>query len=164
MNRFGAVRNLCDDSEDVDASVTSRNLVSPAVATIFTRIIDGEVPGTFVHRDERCVVFMSINPMARGHALVVPIEEYDHWIDMPEDLVAHLFAVSHRIGRAQHRAFRCEKVGVIVAGYEVPHVHVHVIPTVTMAQLSFANAAASVDRADLESAAEAIRAALAAGA
>jgi histidine triad (HIT) family protein len=135
--------------------------VSAVVATIFTRIINGEIPGTFVHRDERCVVFMSINPMARGHALVVPIEEHEHWVDMPEELVAHLFAVSHRIGRAQHRAFRCEKVGVIVAGYEVPHVHVHVIPTDNMSQLSFANAAASVDRADLETAAQQIRDALA---
>ena len=98
--------------------------------TIFTRIINGEIPGTFVHRDDRCVVFMSINPMARGHALVVPIDEYDHWIDMPEDLVAHLFAVSHRIGRAQKAAFDCEKVGVIIAGYEVPHTHIHLIPTV----------------------------------
>ena len=128
--------------------------------TIFTRIINGEIPGTFVHRDERCVVFMSINPMARGHALVVPIEEHDHWIDMPDDLVAHVFALSHRIGKAQKAAFDCDKVGVIVAGYEVPHVHVHVIPTVHMGQLSFANAAASVDRDDLEAAAEAIRRAL----
>jgi histidine triad (HIT) family protein len=130
--------------------------------TIFTRIIAGEIPGTFVHRDDRCVVFMSINPMARGHALVVPIEEHDHWVDMPEDLVAHLFAVSHRIGRAQKAAFDCDKVGVIVAGYEVPHTHIHLIPTVSMAQLSFANAAASVDRVDLEAAADAIRHALAA--
>jgi histidine triad (HIT) family protein len=133
------------------------------MATIFTRIINGDIPGTFVHRDEHCVVFMSINPMARGHALVVPIEEYDHWIDMPEELVAHLFAVSHRVGRAQKQAFDCDKVGVIVAGYEVPHTHVHLIPTVNMSQLSFANVAASVDRADLEAAAEAIRAALSHG-
>jgi histidine triad (HIT) family protein len=128
--------------------------------TIFTRIIDGEIPGTFVHRDSRCVVFMSINPMARGHALVVPIEEYDHWIDMPDDLTAHLFAVSHRIGRAQKAAFDCDKVGVIIAGYEVPHTHIHLVPTVNMSQLSFANAAASVDRADLRAAADAITAAL----
>ena len=131
--------------------------------TIFTRIIDGEIPGTFVHRDPRCVVFMSINPMARGHALVVPVEEYDHWIDMPDDLTAHLFAMSRRVGRAQKAAFDCDKVGVIIAGYEVPHTHIHLIPTVNMSQLSFANAAASVDRGDLEAAAEEIRAALSGG-
>jgi diadenosine tetraphosphate (Ap4A) HIT family hydrolase len=130
------------------------------VATIFTRIIDGEIPGTFVHRDDRCVVFMSINPMAVGHALVVPIEPLDYWIDGDPELVAHLFSVSHRIGKAQKKAFDCERVGLIIAGYEVPHAHIHLIPTTNMGQLSFANAAASVSRDDLESAAARIRAAL----
>lgn len=124
--------------------------------TVFTRIIEGQIPGTFVHRDDRCVVFLSINPMAHGHALVVPIEEVDHWIDLPDDLAAHLFAVAHRIGKAQQAAFGCDKVGLIIAGYEVPHTHLHLIPTTNMGQLSFANAAASVDRADLEAAAAAI--------
>lgn len=130
------------------------------MSTIFTRIINGEIPGVFVHRDELCVVFMSINPLARGHALVVPIDEVDHWIDASPELSAHLFAVTHRIGRAQQSAFGCQRVGVIIAGYEVPHAHIHVVPTNNMGQLSFANAAASVDRDDLEAAAGAIRDAL----
>lgn len=121
--------------------------------TVFTRIIQGELPGTFVWRDERCVAFLSINPMAPGHTLVVPIEEVDHWIDADPELVTHLFAVSHRIGQALQRAFDCERVGLIIAGYEVPHTHIHVIPTNDMGQLSFANAARSVERADLEAAA-----------
>ncbi|MCU1397464.1 MAG: hypothetical protein JWN62_573 [Acidimicrobiales bacterium] len=129
--------------------------------TIFTRIIRGEIPGTFVHRDDLCVVFMSINPMATGHALVVPIEEVDHWVDCSPELSAHLFAISHRIGRAQEAAFGCDRVGLIIAGYEVPHAHIHLIPTSSMSQLSFANAAASVDPAALERAAASIRAALA---
>ena len=61
------------------------------MTTIFSRIIAGEIPGTFVHRDERCVAFMSINPLARGHVLVVPIEEIDHWIDASRISSAHLF-------------------------------------------------------------------------
>jgi diadenosine tetraphosphate (Ap4A) HIT family hydrolase len=130
------------------------------MATIFTRIIEGDIPGTFVWRDDRCVVFMSINPMAVGHALVVPIEEIDHWVDASPELAAHLFAVSHRIAVAQKAAFDCDKVGLIIAGYEVPHAHIHLIPTTNMGQLSFANAAASVAREDLEAAAAAIRAAL----
>jgi len=125
--------------------------------TIFSRIIAGQIPGTFVWRDERCVAFMSINPMAPGHTLVVPIAEVDHWVDGDPDLIAHLFEVTRIIGVAQKVAFGCERVGVILAGYEVPHTHVHVIPTNDMRELSFANAASSVDRADLESAAEAIR-------
>ena len=130
------------------------------MTTIFTRIIRGEIPGTFVHRDEQCVVFMSINPLATGHALVVPIDEVDHWVDCPPELAAHLFAVSRRIGIAQQRAFDCDRIGLIIAGYEVPHAHIHLIPTTNMGQLSFANAASSVDPAALESAADRIRTAL----
>ncbi len=130
------------------------------VSTVFTKIINGEIPGTFVHRDDRCVVFMSINPMAPGHALVVPLAEIEHWIDLPPDLAAHLFAVSRRVAVAQDQAFDCEKIGVIIAGYEVPHTHIHLVPTNDMSQLSFANAASSVDRADLESWADAIRTAM----
>lgn len=130
------------------------------MSTVFTMIINGDIPGTFVHRDEHCVVFMSINPMAHGHALVVPIEEVDHWVDASPALAAHLFEVTRILGDAQRRAFAPERVGVIIAGYEVPHTHIHVVPTNDMAELSFANAAASVDRDDLESAASAIRAAL----
>jgi histidine triad (HIT) family protein len=124
--------------------------------TIFTRIINGEIPGTFVHRDEHCVAFMSINPLAHGHALVVPVDEIERWTDLSPELAAHLFAVAHRIGVAQQEAFGCDRVGLIIAGYEVPHCHVHVIPTNSMSELSFANAAASVSRDDLESAAAAI--------
>jgi histidine triad (HIT) family protein len=130
------------------------------VTTVFSRIIAGEIPGTFVWRDERCVGFMSVNPLAHGHVLVVPIEEIDHWIDAPADLASHLFSVAHVIGLAQRTAFRCERVGVIVAGYEVPHAHIHVVPTNDMSELSFANAASSVEREELERAAAAIRAAL----
>jgi histidine triad (HIT) family protein len=125
--------------------------------SVFTRIIDGEIPGTFVWRDDRCVVFMSINPMAHGHALVVPIKELDHWIDGDRDLVAHLFEVARVIGVAQQAAFTPERIGLIIAGYEVPHMHIHVIPTNSMSQLSFANAATSIEREALEAAAEAIR-------
>jgi diadenosine tetraphosphate (Ap4A) HIT family hydrolase len=132
------------------------------MTTIFTRIIAGEIPGTFVHRDDRCVAFLSINPLAHGHTLVVPIEEVEHWVDCSPDLAAHLFAVAHRIGRAQQAAFACERVGLIIAGYEVPHTHLHVIPTDHMGQFNFANAAPSVDRADLDAAAAAIIGALAA--
>lgn len=130
------------------------------MSTIFSRIINGEIPGTFVHRDEHCVAFLSINPLAHGHTLVVPIAEVDHWVDLPDDLVAHLFDVCHRVGRAQQAAFGCARVGLIIAGYEVPHAHVHLIPTEHMGHLNFANAATTVDRTEMEDAAHAIRVAL----
>jgi len=108
------------------------------VATLFTRIIDGEIPGTFVWRDDQCVVFLSINPISPGHALVVPIEEIDHWLDASPELNAHLFRVAQIIGQAQHAALDCDRVGLIVAGYEVPHLHVHVIPTTSIREFNFA--------------------------
>ena len=128
--------------------------------TIFTRIIEGHIPGTFVWKDDWCVVFMSINPMAFVHALVVPREEVDHWVDASPELADHLFAVTRIIGVAQREAFGCDRVGVIIAGYEVPHTHIHVIPTMDMSQLSFANAALTIDRDLLEDSAEKIRVAL----
>lgn len=127
------------------------------MTTIFSRIIRGELPGTFVWRDEAVAAFMSINPLARGHVLVVPVAPVDQWINADAELSARLFEVARFIGIAQDAAFACERVGLVVAGYEVPHAHVHVIPTNSMSQLSFANAASSFDPADLEAAAEAIR-------
>lgn len=130
------------------------------MTTLFTHIINGDIPGTFVYRDELCVVFLTINPLADGHVLVVPIEEVDHWIELSPTLSQHLFAISHRISKALHSAFPCERVGMIIAGYEVNHCHIHLIPTQNLGQFNFANAAASVDRQELETQAEKIRAAL----
>jgi diadenosine tetraphosphate (Ap4A) HIT family hydrolase len=131
------------------------------MTTIFTRIIQGEIPGTFVYKDEACVAFMSINPMADGHVLVIPRDEVDHWVDLSPYIASHLFEVSHRISRALSLAFPCEKVGLIIAGYEVNHCHIHLIPTTNMGQLSFANAATSVERSTLEAHAAKITVALA---
>lgn len=130
------------------------------MATVFTRIIQGEIPGTFVWRDDRSVAFMSINPLRRGHVLVVPIEEIDHWLDCPDELRDHLFAVAQRIGRAVQAAFEPTRVGLMIAGLEVPHLHIHVVPMDGVHDLDFANAAATVDRDDLEEAARLIRRAL----
>jgi diadenosine tetraphosphate (Ap4A) HIT family hydrolase len=131
------------------------------VTTVFTRIIEGQIPGTFVYRDSLCVAFLSINPLAAGHVLVVPIEEVDHWIDMNSELSAHMFSVSHRLSLAISQAFPCSRVGLIIAGYEINHCHIHLIPTHTMEELNFANAAANVDRKTLESHAELLTQALA---
>ncbi|MCU1356128.1 MAG: hypothetical protein JWM89_1546 [Acidimicrobiales bacterium] len=129
------------------------------MASLFSRIIEGEIPGTFVWRDERCVVFLSIGPLQRGHALVVPIEEVDHWLDLDPDLAAHLMVVAQAIGQAQVAAFDAERIGLIIAGLEVPHTHLHVLPIRSEADLDFANAApASPD--DLAAAAGPLRNAL----
>lgn len=128
--------------------------------TVFTRIIDGEIPGTFVWEDSQCVAFLSINPLRHGHTLVVPRAEIDHWIDCPDELRDHLFAVAQKIARAQQKAFNPERVGLMIAGLEVPHLHLHVVPMDGVHDLDFANAAAGVERHELEAAAEAIKAQL----
>ncbi|MCK6553298.1 HIT family protein [Candidatus Binatia bacterium] len=128
--------------------------------TIFTRIIDGELPGRFVWRDARCVAFLSINPLRPGHTLVVPRAEVDHWIDLPPDVAAHLMTVARAIGCAQQRAFNPTKVGLMIAGLEVPHVHLHVVPIDGVHDLDFANQERNAQPADLDRAAEALRRAL----
>ena len=132
------------------------------MATIFTRIIDGELPGRFVWRDDRCVVFLSINPLRTGHALVVPRAEVDHWVDLDPATNAHLMAVAQEIARAQMDAFAPVRVGLMIAGLEVPHVHLHVVPMDGVHDLDFDNAEREPDPAALDTAAAAIRAALAA--
>jgi histidine triad (HIT) family protein len=130
------------------------------MASIFTRIIDGELPGVFVWRDDRCVAFLSINPMHPGHTLVVTREEVDHWIDLEPDLASHLFDVARTIGRAQDRALGARRIGVLIVGDEVPHVHIHVVPFDSAGELSFARADKNPPAGSLEAAAEKIRSAL----
>jgi|TARA_B100001750_G_scaffold23792_1_gene15901 diadenosine tetraphosphate (Ap4A) HIT family hydrolase len=123
-------------------------------------IIKGDLPGTFVWEDDRCVAFMSINPLAYGHTLVVPRDEIDQWLDVPSDLREHLFEVAARIGAAQKQVFGSQRIGMIIAGFEVPHMHIHLIPANTMSDMDFSLASDSVDAADLERAAESIKSAL----
>jgi histidine triad (HIT) family protein len=127
------------------------------MTTLFTRIIQGEIPGRFVWRDERVVAFLTIAPLADGHVLVVPVAEVDHWIDMEPDLLADVMGVARTIGRVLQEEFRPTKVGVLVVGEEVPHAHVHLVPFRGLDQLDFANADPSPDPAHLDAVAERIR-------
>jgi histidine triad (HIT) family protein len=130
------------------------------LATVFTRIIKGELPGRFLWRDDKCVAFLSIHPLKPGHTLVVPIEEVDHWLDLEPDLAAHLMVVSQSIGKALQRGFKPARVGLMIAGLEVPHVHIHVVPMETVRDLDFANQNTNPDPADLDRVAETTRASL----
>jgi histidine triad (HIT) family protein len=128
--------------------------------TIFTRIIEGELPGRFVWRDDVCVAFLSINPLRPGHTLVVPRAEVDHWIDLEPEVNAHLVRVAQEIGAAQQQAFTPTRIGLMVAGLEVPHVHLHVLPIDGVHDLDFDNAQRDPDGAGLDAAATALREAL----
>ena len=132
----------------------------PDVASIFTRIIDGEIPGRFVCKDDVCVAFLDVRPLARGHVLVVPRAEVDQWTDLDADTVTHLTSVAHRIGQVQKALLSPARIGLMIAGFEVPHVHVHVVPMNGMGDLDFAQADVSPDQADLDALREQLAAAL----
>ena len=130
------------------------------MASVFTRIISGQLPGHFVWKDPECVVLLSINPIRPGHCLVVPRSEVDHWIDLEPGLARHLFGVAREIGCAQQRAFKPARIGLIIAGLEVPHTHLHVIPIRDEGDLSFGNAERNPAPETLTRAAQEIRTAL----
>jgi histidine triad (HIT) family protein len=125
--------------------------------TLFTRIINGEIPGRFVWKDDRCVAFLTIEPMRPGHTLVVPREEVVHWIDLDAELCAHVFEVARVIGQAQSAAFAPRRIGVMIVGEEVPHAHVHVVPINDVSELSFAAIDRNATAESLDAAADAIR-------
>ena len=131
------------------------------MASLFSRIIEGELPGRFVWRDDQVVAFLTIAPLQPGHTLVVPIEEVANWVDLDPDLLTHLTAVSQIIGKAIDAAFHPAKVGLMIAGLEVPHVHIHVTPINSVTDLDFANADTGASDESLDDAAQRIRAALA---
>ena len=128
--------------------------------SIFTKIINGELPGRFVYRDDEVVAFLTIAPVRPGHTLVVPIQEIDSWLDIPDSLRDRLFAVSQKVGAAIDRAFRPKKVAVLLLGLEVPHAHVHLLPIDSESQVDFSKADNAADPAALDEAAERIRAEL----
>lgn len=130
------------------------------MASVFTRIIDGELPGRFVWRDESVVAFLSINPVTTGHTLVVPRTEVDHWLDLDPDVWLRCSEVARAIGVAIQRAFDPPRVGQAIVGFEVPHTHIHVLQLSDLSDLDFTKAAADPDPATMDDAAERIRTAL----
>lgn len=129
--------------------------------SIFTRIIQGEIPGRILHEDDRCFAMLDIRPLHPGHTLVIPKEEIDQWTDLPEDLAAHLMLIAHRIAKVQRELVECERVGLLIAGFEVPHTHVHVVPLRSMANLDFRNADVSPKADELDAMADLLSRALA---
>ena len=128
--------------------------------TLFTRIIDGQIPGRFVWQDDRCVAFLTIAPLSPGHTLVVPRDEIDHWTDADPELWTHCTLVAQTIGRAISEAFGPLRVAQIVAGFEVPHMHIHVFGADSEAGLNFALADTNISAETLDEHAEKLRAAI----
>jgi histidine triad (HIT) family protein len=109
------------------------------VASIFTKIINGDIPSYKIAEDDNFFAFLDINPNAAGHTLCVPKNEVDKIMDMEEAEYLGLMAFSRKVGKAIEAAIDCQRVGITVIGLEVPHVHVHLIPLSKMADATFMN-------------------------
>jgi diadenosine tetraphosphate (Ap4A) HIT family hydrolase len=131
------------------------------MASVFTKIVNGELPGRFVYKDDDIVAFLTIAPITVGHTLVVPRAEIDNWQDVGPAVFGRVMEVSQLIGKAVVKAFPAQRAGVIIAGLEVPHLHVHVFPTNDLADFGFANADQNPSPQSLDDAQEKIKAALA---
>lgn len=129
------------------------------MSTVFTKIINGEIPGRFVYKDEDVAAFLTIEPIAYGHTLVVPVKEVDKWTDIEPELWAKMNAVAQRIGNAIVSEFDCERAGYLIAGFEVPHAHIHVFPANDMSGYNLASVmrADETDPAKMDAAAETLR-------
>ena len=126
---------------------------SPATpgVSVFTRIINGDIPGRFVWADDVCVAFATIEPQTPGHVLVVPRIVFDSYVDANDATVAHLSVIAKRIAAAQVRVFDALRPGIVVLGLDVPHLHIHVLPLHEAADIA-PSAARAADDAQLDEA------------
>ena len=131
------------------------------MSTVFTTIINRELPGRFVYEDDEFVAFLTIEPMTQGHTLVVPRAEIDQWQDIDSATYGRLMTVSQRIGQAVVRAFDAPRAGLLIAGLEVPHLHVHVFPAYQLTDFGFAGVDRNPSPESLDEAQAKIKAALA---
>lgn len=130
------------------------------MATIFSRIIAGEIPSYKVAEADRFFAFLDINPMAKGHTLVVPKQEVDYIFDLSDEDLAAMHVFAKKVALAIGKAFPCLKVGEAVLGLEVPHAHIHLIPMQSEKDMLFSNPKLKLTDEEFKAVAEAIRAAL----
>lgn len=126
------------------------------MSTIFSKIIRGEIPCAKLYEDDRFLSFLDVRPIRAGHALVIPKQEIDYIFDLPDDLMQDLLQVSKPIAQAIEAEIPCKKIGLMVAGLEVPHCHLHLVPIDQVGDLNFGNASPA-DPAELNELAERIR-------
>ena len=107
------------------------------MATIFTRIIQGEIPCHKIAENDKFIAFLDITPVAKGHTLVVPKQEVDYFFDLENDLLAEINVFAKEVAAKLQRAIPCRRIGVAIIGLEVPHAHVHLVPLNTMADINF---------------------------
>lgn len=127
------------------------------MATIFSKIIAGEIPSYKIAENDRFYAFLDINPMAKGHTLVVPKHETDYIFDLEDALLSEMVVFAKRVASAIEKAIPCKRIGVMVIGLEVPHAHMHLIPIQKEGDMSLANPRLSLSKEEFEAVAEAIK-------
>ncbi|GGK11678.1 HIT family protein [Parabacteroides faecis] len=127
------------------------------MATIFSRIVAGEIPCHKVAEDEEFFAFLDINPVAKGHTLVIPKQETDYIFDLEDPLLGRMMAFAKRVARAQEAVIPCKRVGVAVMGLEVPHAHIHLIPITKESDMYFGGEKMTITQDELAEVAALIR-------
>jgi histidine triad (HIT) family protein len=130
------------------------------MASIFSRIIAGEIPSYKIAEDDKYFAFLDISPLAKGHTLVVPKQEVDYIFDLDANTLSGLMLFGQKVAKAIDKAVPCTRVGVAVIGLEVPHAHIHLIPLNSVADIDFGRPKLKLDKEELEEIAAAIRTAL----
>lgn len=163
----GVLTGARTDNKNVhDPNHTGGGAYSPTIlknmSSVFTKIISGDLPGRFVYRDKEVVAFLTIEPLAYGHVLVVPVAEVDKWTDLEPATWAKLNEVAQKIGQAVIEVFNAPRAGYVIAGFDVPHTHIHVFPATKMSDYDFSQAIPmdKTDATQMDAAAEKLRKAL----
>lgn len=125
--------------------------------SIFTRIIKGEIPSYKVAEDERFFAFLDINPMAKGHTLVIPKQEVDYIFDLDDDILKDMVIFAKKVAKSIEKAIPCKRVGIMVVGLEVPHAHIHLIPINKESDMSLSNPRIKIEQFEFEEIAKKIR-------
>jgi histidine triad (HIT) family protein len=120
------------------------------MASIFTRIVEGEIPSYKIAESESCYAFLDINPLAKGHTLVIPKKEVDYILDLDDDLYHELFSFAAKVGRAIESVISCKRIGMIVFGLDVPHAHIHLIPINKSSEMSFSSPKVSLSQEEFQ--------------
>lgn len=127
------------------------------MASIFTRIIQGEIPCYKIAEDDNYLAFLDVQPLVRGHVLVVPKLEVDYIFDCDDELLAGLILFAKKVAKMMEGKFECKRIGVSVIGLEVPHTHIHLIPINGVVDMDFSKSKLTLEQHELESIAELIR-------
>jgi histidine triad (HIT) family protein len=127
------------------------------MASIFTKIINGEIPCYKIAETEHCIAFLDVNPLVKGHTLVIPKKEIDYYFDLSDDLLLEVNTLAKQVAKAIEKVIPCKRIGVAVIGLEVPHAHMHLVPLNTIGDINFKSARVNLTPEEFAKIAESIR-------